>query len=80
MEKEDIRKKLHDAIDAIESEQQLQSMLMMMEPQALYQTINWFDDLTKEQKSRLDKSLEQAGNGEFLSHESVKAKYTEWLK
>lgn len=80
MEKEDIKKKLHDAIDAIESEELLQSMLMLMEPQAAYKTTNWFEDLDDIQLDRLNKSIEQADKGEFIPHESVKAKYSKWLK
>ena len=80
MEKEDIRKKLHSVIDAIESEEELENMLLLMEPEAIYQTKNWLENLNEDQLARLNKSLNQADKGEFISHESVKTKYSEWLK
>ena len=80
MEKEDIRTKLHAMIDAIESEEQLLAISMLMEPKVVYQTTDWFKNLTEEDLTRLDHSLAQADRGEFIPHETVKAKYEQWLK
>jgi len=80
MEKEDIRTKLHAMIDAIESEEQLLAIGMLMEPEVVYQTTDWFKNLTEKDLDRLNHSLDQAERGEFIPHETVKAKYAEWLK
>lgn len=80
MKKEEIRKKLHSIIDELESEEQLKNMLVVMEPEAAYYAKSWFEDLDEKQLSRLNKSLEQADKGEFISNESIKAKYAAWLK
>jgi hypothetical protein len=80
MEKEDIKKKLHEMIDAIESEEKLETIMMFMEPEIVYQTTDWLDKLSEADLARLNKSIEQAERGEFIDHETIKAKYAEWLK
>jgi hypothetical protein len=36
---------------------------------------SWLDDLDEDQTFRLNRSLEQADKGEFISNEDMKAKY-----
>ena len=40
----------------------------------------WLLDLCEEDILRLNKSIERAERGEFISHEDVKAKYIQYLR
>jgi len=80
MEKEEIKKELHSMIDSIDSKEQLETIWLLMEPTTMYQTTNWYNELDEKDLARLNKSLEQADRGEFIDHETVKAKHAQWLK
>ena len=55
MDKDLLKKKLHEQIDALD------------------------DELAPEQLERLKKSLQQAANGQTVSHEEAKKRIKEWL-
>jgi hypothetical protein len=78
MDKDLLKKKLHEQIDAIEDEVVLQ---MLHEAAAEYNTAAEVrDDLTPEQEERLKKSLEQLDNGQWKSHEEVMKLSRTWLQ
>jgi hypothetical protein len=57
MEKEDIRKKLHSMIDAIENEEQLETIMMFMEPETIYKATTWYEGLGEKDLARLTKGI-----------------------
>ncbi|HTE09611.1 MAG TPA: hypothetical protein VK645_01555 [Chitinophagaceae bacterium] len=77
MDKELLKKKLHEQIDALDDELALQ---MLHEAAVEYSKAeDTRDDLTPEQLERLKKSLEQAEKGNTVSHEEAKKRIKEWL-
>ena len=71
------KKQLHFIID---SKDQLDAVLKLMEPETTYQTTNLLKNPDENQLARLNVFLEQAETGEFIDHETVKAKYAQRLK
>jgi hypothetical protein len=45
----------------------------------LEEEIDWWDELTDEQKAELEESIAQANRGEFIAHEEVMNKYKKWF-
>jgi predicted transcriptional regulator len=77
MDKELLKKKLHEQIDALDDELALE---MLHEAVIEYSKAeDTRDDLTPEQLERLKKSLEQAEKGNTVSHEEAKKRIKEWL-
>ena len=77
MDKELLKKKLHEQIDALDDELALQ---MLHEAAVEYgKAEDTRDDLTPEQLERLKKSLEQAEKGNTVSHEEAKKRIKERL-
>ncbi len=77
MDKDLLKKKLHEQIDAIEDEMALH---MLHEAAVEYGKVEEArEDLTPAQVEKLQKSLEQANNGETVSHEEAKKRMKEWL-
>ena len=77
MDKDLLKKKLHEQIDALDDELALQ---MLHEAAVEYSKASETkDDLTPEQLERLKKSLQQAENGQTASHEEAKKRIKEWL-
>jgi len=78
MDKESLKKKLHEQIDALDDELALH---MLHEAAAEYgKAVDVSEDLTPEQMERLNKSLKQLDNGEWKSHEEVMKLSKTWLK
>ena len=42
------------------------------------QTIDWWDNISDEEKDEIIEGITQADNGDLLSHEEVMAKYDKW--
>lgn len=78
MAKAEIKKQLHEFIDMIEDESQLQ---MLNEAAAVYATKqpDIIDLLTPEQLKRLEESIKQGDEGKLTSHEEVKKISSQWL-
>ena len=57
------------------------------DPQTLNEFINlkkrkeldWWDEISLEERSEINEGLKQADNGEVLTHEEVLSKYRRWL-
>ena len=78
MDKELLKKKLHEQIDAMDDEVALQ---MLHEAAAEYSKAeNVQDELTPEQIKMLNESLQQLDNGEWKSHEDVVKLSKTWLQ
>jgi len=78
MDKELLKKKLHEQIDALDDELALQ---MLHEAAVEYgKAEDTRDELTPEQLERLNESLQQLDNGEWKSHEEVMKQSRTWLR
>jgi predicted transcriptional regulator len=75
MEKAILKERLHKLIDAEEDELKLESIFQTLKGSER----DILDDLTPEQRQRLNESLEQARRGEVIPHEVVKAEIEAWL-
>ena len=77
MDKELLKKKLHEQIDAPDDELSLQ----MLHDAALEygKTEDLQDELTPEQSERLRKSFEQSETDQTVSHEVAKRRINGWL-
>jgi predicted transcriptional regulator len=42
------------------------------------QQIDWWDEISIEEKTEIEEGLAQADNGEVVPHETVMAKYQQW--
>lgn len=78
MAKSEIKKQLHEFIDMIEDETQLQMLNEAAEVYATGQT-DIIDMLTPEQLHRLQESIKQADEGKLTSHAEVKKMSSQWL-
>lgn len=78
MAKAEIKKKLHQFIDMIEDESQLQMLNDAAEVYATKQP-DIIDLLTPEQLNRLEDSINQADEGKLTPHEEVKKISSQWL-
>jgi len=77
MDKELLKKKLHEQMDAMDDEGALQ---MLHEAALEYgKAEDIRDELTPEQIIRLEKSLQDAEKGNTVSHEEAKKRIKEWL-
>jgi predicted transcriptional regulator len=77
MDKELLKKKLHEQIDAMDDERALQ---MLHEAALEYSKAEDIEDeLTPEQLERLKKSFKQSENGNTVSHEEAQKRIKEWL-
>lgn len=77
MDKDLLKKKLHEQIDAIEDEMALHMLHEAAVEYGKPESIQ--EDLTPAQVERLKKSIEQAKNGDTISHEEAKKRMREWL-
>jgi hypothetical protein len=76
MDKELLKKKLNEQINAMDDEMALK---MLHEAAAEYgKTKNILDDLTPEHMARLEKSLEIAQNDNTVSNEEAMKRFKEW--
>lgn len=73
-----VRSRFHALIDRVENTERLKQMYdALADVEGLPDEIT--DELTPEQRQRLERSLEQVKNGETLTHEEVMAKAKQWL-
>lgn len=73
-----VRSRFHALIDRVENTERLKQMYdALADVEGLPDEIT--DELTPEQRQRLERSLEQVKNGETLPHEEVMAKAKQWL-
>jgi len=42
------------------------------------QTVDWWDDISNDEKAEIEEGLAQADRGEVFSHEEVMQKYQQW--
>ena len=78
MDKELLKKKLHEQIDALDDGLALQ---LLHEAAVEYSKAeDTCDDLTPEQIERLNESLRQLDNGQLKSHEEVMKLSKAWLR
>ncbi len=78
MDKDLLKKKLHEQIDALDDELALQ---MLHEAAVEYgKTEDVRDDLTPEQLEGIRKSIQQLENGQWKSHEEVMKLSKTWLQ
>jgi len=78
MDKELLKKKLHEQIDALDDELALQ---MLHEAAVEYSKAEGTrDELTPEQIERLNESLQQLDNGQWKSNEEVMKLSKTWLR
>jgi predicted transcriptional regulator len=40
---------------------------------------DWWDELSSEERSEIKTGIDQANNGDFVSHQDVISKYKKWL-
>ena len=73
----ELKLNLHDLIDGIENESLLQAIYIMITHKPI-ESINWAS-MPLALKEEIREGLEQAENGEVVSHESVMKKYQKWL-
>lgn len=80
MSKESLRNKLHEIVDSIEDEQVLN---ILMEDAVMYQTQQVeevdADGLTASQWAKLEEAEQEIKNGNFFTHEEMKAHFAQWL-
>ena len=73
-----IRERFHSLIDHIDDETRLKNLYdALADADVAPREIT--DELTPEQRQRLEISLEQARNGDVMSHQEVKKEIDEWL-
>lgn len=80
MSKESLRNKLHEIVDSIEDEQTLN---ILMEDAVMYRTHQAEevdeDGLTPSQWAKLKLAQKQIEDGNFKTHEEMKAHFAQWL-
>jgi predicted transcriptional regulator len=73
-----VRSRFHALIDRVENTERLKQMYdALADVEGLPDEIT--DELTPEQRQRLERSLEQVKRGETWTHEEVMAKAKQWL-
>ena len=78
MASEDLKKQLHNYIDMIEDETQLEMLNEAAETYATQKT-DILDALSPEQLKRLEESIKQADEGKLTPHEEVMKLSKQWL-
>jgi hypothetical protein len=79
MDKESLKKKLHEQIDAMDDELSLQMLHDAAVEYGKAEDKDTRDELTPEQIKRLEKSFKQSEEGKTVSHEEAKKRIKEWL-
>ena len=78
-EVDDLKRKIYQQVEQIDNETTLQ---MLEEAVSAYSSLSKsdiIDELTEDQKRRLDQSISQADNGNTTDNEAVKKITKEWL-
>ncbi len=79
MDKTRIKKQLHNYIDMIEDESQLEMLNEAAETYAIKKKTDILDLLTGEQLERLEQAIQQVDEGKIISHEEVIKISRQWL-
>ena len=79
MDNSDIKKQLHNYIDMIEDESQLQMLNEAAEVYATKNKTDILDLLTSEQLRRLERAIQQVKEGKVIPHEEVLKLSKQWL-
>ncbi len=58
---------------------ELQNPEILKQINAIKESTDWWDEISKEERAEIEKGLEQADNGEVIPHDEVMAKYKKWL-
>lgn len=78
MDKNKIKAELYKAIDSIDEDQVLQVVYDSVVAYTTLQSPEITNELSEEQKKRLEESLQQSKNGEGISHDQMKLQIKEW--
>ena len=79
MNNPEIKKRLHNYIEMIEDESQLQMLNDTAEVYAAKKQVDILDLLTIEQLQRLEQSIQQVDEGKVIAHDEVKKISQRWL-
>ncbi|MEO5651146.1 MAG: hypothetical protein ABIR03_14645 [Ginsengibacter sp.] len=79
MDKTRIKIQLHNYIDMIEDESQLEMLNEAAETYAIKKKTDILDLLTGEQLERLEQAIQQVDEGKIISHEEVIKISRQWL-
>ncbi|MEO8822457.1 MAG: hypothetical protein ABI366_02705 [Ginsengibacter sp.] len=79
MDKPDIKKQLHNYIDLIEDESQLQMLNDAAEVYATNNQTDILDLLTSDQLKKLKQAIKQVDEGKVIPHEEVIKLSRKWL-
>lgn len=74
-----LKRKIYQQVEQIDNETTLQMLEEAVSAYYSPSTSDIIDDLTEEQKKRLDESINQANSGKTTDHEEVKKIAREWL-
>lgn len=74
----ELKNKLHSLIDSIGDSEKLKAILTLLKGNS-ESTIDWWDELTNEQKENVDIGLAELDNGEGIPHEEVMKSVNQFL-
>lgn len=77
MTSSDVREEFHKLIDTVQDDRMLKDFYDALND-ARGQKRDILDDLSVDQRERLEQSLSQAARGTTISHEQIKSKIEEW--
>ena len=73
MTTESLRKEIIDWLSSLDDKATLEYLKVVKDTES--QTSDWWNDLTKQQKSKINAGLKDLKKGKVVSHHEVKAKY-----
>jgi len=76
----DIKTDLHKLIDKVQDINVLNAIRVILFKQLDKRDVDFWDELSVEQKASVEKGLVQANKGELKSHKEVIKKYKKWLQ
>lgn len=75
----EIKTNLHQLIDKIQDVNILMAVRVILSGQIHEKDADFWDVLSEEQKTSIEKGIEQANRGELKSHGEVMQRYKKWL-
>jgi hypothetical protein len=72
-----IKQELHQLVDRCNNEVLLEEAKVLLETA---DNVDWWDELTEEDKNLVMESEAQYGKGDFISHEELMKRFQEWKK
>ena len=73
MTKEALKKEILDWLTSLDDKATLEYLKVVKDTES--QTSDWWNDLTKEQKSKINAGLKDLKEGNLIAHREIKAKY-----